>query len=301
MGLAIIGLGKMGLNIAKRISKSGLHVSGFDVSPKSVDLLPKKNFYLANSLCDAVNSLQVPRVIWLMLPSGYETELTIEQLSNIISLNDIVIDGGNSNYKDTQRRGKFLIDQGYQFIDVGVSGGIWGLDNGYCLMVGGESRSVNILEDIFNILSTNQSEGWAHLGPLGAGHYAKMIHNGIEYGMMQAYAEGLELAYSNKQIPLDIEKITGLWKHGSIIRSWLLDILHEGIKSSPNIDQILPSVPDSGEGRWFAIEAIEQGIPTPVITQALNVRLQSQNKFDFGLKILSVMRNIFGGHEINKK
>lgn len=301
MEIAILGLGKMGLNIAKRISKSGLHVTGFDTSPKPEELLPKENFYLAHSLIDAVNSLQSPRIIWLMLPSGKVTEVVIEQLSKILSLNDIIVDGGNSNYRDTLRRGQLLIDQGYQFIDVGVSGGIWGLDNGYCLMVGGEASTVRSLKKIFDILSTNSSEGWDHLGPLGAGHYAKMIHNGIEYGMMQAYAEGLELAHSNKQIPLDIEKITGLWKHGSIIRSWLLDILHEGIKSSPNIDQILPIVTDSGEGRWFAIEAIEQGIPTPVITQALNVRLQSQHRFEFGLKILSVMRNMFGGHEINKK
>lgn len=301
MEIAVIGLGKMGLNIAKRISKSGHHVTGFDVSSISEELLPKENFYLAHSLVDAVNSLQSPRVIWLMLPSGKATELVIEQLSKILSLNDMVVDGGNSNYRDTLRRGQLLINQGYQFIDVGVSGGIWGLDNGYCLMIGGESSSVERLKEVFNILSTNNFKGWAHLGQLGAGHYAKMIHNGIEYGMMQAYAEGLELAHSNKQIPLDIEKITGLWKHGSVIRSWLLDILHEGIKSNPNIDRILPSVPDSGEGRWFAIEAIEQGIPTPVITQALNVRLQSQNKFDFGLKSLSVMRNIFGGHEIDRK
>jgi len=288
------------LNIAKKLSISGFQVAGFDIARKPSSSLPSQNFYLAKSLAEAVNCLQSPRVVWMMLPSGSETEIAIDQLSKILSPDDIIVDGGNSNYKDTLRRGELLVGKRCKFIDVGVSGGIWGFDNGYCLMVGGEHNSVENLKEIFNVLATNGSNGWDHLGPLGAGHYAKMIHNGIEYGMMQAYAEGLELAHSNKQIPIDLEKITRLWQHGSVIRSWLLDITHTSIKSNPNLDQILPVVPDSGEGRWFAIEAIEQGISTPVISQALNMRLQSQNKFSLGLKILSVMRNAFGGHEIYK-
>lgn len=301
MKIAIIGLGKMGLNIATRLSNSGISVIGFDIHSISTEKLPTENFYLANSLSDLVHALPSPRIIWLMLPSGNQTENVIDELSTILSFNDLIIDGANSNYKDTQRRGAILNSKGYKFIDVGVSGGIWGLNDGYCLMVGGETDSVVKLTQVFNSLSANGSNGWNHLGPLGAGHYAKMIHNGIEYGMMQSFAEGLELAQSNKQLAIDIEKLIELWRHGSIVRSWLLDILCQGIQSNPNLDEVLPFVPDSGEGRWFAIEAIERGIPTPVITQALNMRLQSQNNYNFGFRLLSIMRNVFGGHKIQKK
>jgi 6-phosphogluconate dehydrogenase len=301
MKIAIIGLGKMGLNMATRLSLSGILVAGFDIATVPPGKLPKKNFEIANSLLEAVQSLPSPRIVWLMLPSGYQTEDVILELSSILSSGDIILDGANSNYKDTQRRGLTLIDKGFNFIDVGVSGGIWGLNDGYCLMVGGEAEIALKLSPLFNALATNGSDGWSHLGPLGAGHFAKMIHNGIEYGMMQAFAEGLELTQSKTQFSIDTGRLVELWRHGSVIRSWLLDMLSKGIQSNPKLDEVLPYVPDSGEGRWFAIEAIEQGIPTPVITQALNARFQSQNNFNFGFRILSIMRNAFGGHKIHKK
>lgn len=301
MEIAIVGLGKMGLNIATRLSQSGISVVGFDIANIPPEKLPAENFRLDNSLSHAIDSLPSPKIIWLMLPSGSETENAINNISSMLSAGDFIIDGANSNYKDTQRRGASLVSNGYHFIDVGVSGGIWGLNNGYCLMVGGSSDAVRELTPLFNALSTNGSEGWQHLGPLGAGHFSKMIHNGIEYGMMQAISEGLELNHSNKELSIDTRKLVELWRHGSVVRSWLLDMLANAIQSNANLDEVLPYVPDSGEGRWFVIEAIKRGVATPVITQALNVRLQSQNKFGFSLRILSIMRNAFGGHKIHKK
>jgi len=301
MKIAVVGLGKMGLNIATRLSKSGISIVGYDISEIPHNKIPLVNFCLKTTLCDAIGSLSSPRIIWLMLPSGHVTESLINELIPMLSIGDVIIDGANSNYKNTQKIGASLISEGYHFIDVGVSGGVRGLEDGYCLMVGGDSKIVGELTPIFNALSANGSDGWCHLGPLGAGHFTKMIHNGIEYGMMQAIAEGLELCQSNKQFSIEIEKITALWCNGSVIRSWLLNLLCDTLRSNPNLDEVLPFVPDSGEGRWFAIEAIEQGVATPVIIQALNNRLQSQNHFGFGLRILSVMRNAFGGHKVHKK
>jgi 6-phosphogluconate dehydrogenase len=301
MKIIIIGLGKMGMNMAKRLSQAGISVIGFDIEEKGREKLPLENFYLANSISDAILQMPTPRLIWLMLPSGNVTEDIMKDLSLLLSSGDLIVDGANSNYQDTQRRGVALIQKGYKFIDVGVSGGIWGLEKGYCLMVGGEAESVQKLIPIFNALAVEGKKGWGHLGPLGSGHFAKMIHNGIEYGMMQSYAEGLELAKSNQKLSIDLQKLTTLWQHGSVIRSWLLDMLCHGMRSNPKLDEVLPFVPDSGEGRWFAIEAIEQGVAVPVITQALNVRLQSQNQFNFSYRILSIMRNAFGGHKIYNK
>ncbi len=301
MKIAMIGLGKMGLNMATRLSRSGISVVGYDIANVPNEYLPAKNFCLKKSLSDVVDYLPSPRIVWLMLPSGIETENVVESLTAILSAGDVIIDGANSNYKDTLKRGSFITSKGHHFIDVGVSGGIWGLKDGYCLMVGGETKVIEKLAPIFNALSANGSNGWQHLGPLGTGHFAKMIHNGIEYGMMQAISEGLELCHSKKQLPVDTKKLIELWRHGSVVRSWLLDTLSIAMQPDTNLDDVLPFVPDSGEGRWFAIEAIEQGISTPVITQALNVRLQSQNNFSYGLRILSIMRNAFGGHKIHKK
>lgn len=301
MEIAIIGLGKMGLNMANRLSQHGINVIGFDIGTIPSDQLPSTKFYLASSLSDLIQSIPTPRIVWLMLPSGIHTENIINELQAKLTPGDTIIDGGNSNYKDTQRRGIELNSRGYKFIDVGVSGGIWGLVDGYCLMVGGQSEEIDKLTPIFNALSTNNFEGWSYLGPLGAGHYAKMIHNGIEYGIMQSIAEGLELSQSNHELSIDTKKMVELWRHGSVVRSRLLDMLCHGMESNPNLDEVLPFVPDSGEGRWFAIEAIERGIPTPTITQALNARFQSQDNIKFSFKILSIMRNAFGGHKIYKK
>lgn len=299
MKIILIGLGKMGMNIAKRLSQSGISVIGVDIEKKGQ--LPLENFHLAESISDAILRTPNPRLVWLMLPSGDVTELVISELSLLLSKGDMIIDGGNSNYRDTQRRGVALSSKGYKFIDIGVSGGIWGLEQGYCLMVGGEADSVQKIIPALNMLAAQGEKGWKHLGPLGSGHFAKMIHNGIEYGMMQSIAEGLELAQSNQNFPIELEKLTTLWQHGSVIRSWLLDMLCHGIRLNPKFDEILPTVPDSGEGRWFAIEAIEQGVATPTITQALNARFQSQKHSNTSFRILSIMRNAFGGHKIHKK
>ncbi|MBT8635759.1 decarboxylating 6-phosphogluconate dehydrogenase [Polynucleobacter paneuropaeus] len=303
MKIVIIGLGKMGMNMAKRLSQAGISVIGFDIDidTKIQSQLPLENFYLAKSISDAILQTPNPRLIWLMLPSGNATEVVINELSSILSSGDLIVDGANSNYRDTQRRGAALINKGYKFVDVGVSGGIWGLEQGYCLMVGGDFESVQILTPVFNVLAVQSGKGWGHLGPLGAGHFAKMIHNGIEYGMMQSFAEGLELAQSKQELSIDLGKLTTLWQHGSVVRSWLLDMLCQGMKSNPKLDEVLPFVPDSGEGRWFVIEAIQQGVATPVITQALNARFQSQNNFNLGFRLLSIMRNTFGGHKIYKR
>jgi 6-phosphogluconate dehydrogenase len=301
MKIVIIGLGKMGLNIAKKLSQANISVIGLDIDTKPQEQLPKKNFTLVSSISEAISQTSSPRIIWLMLPSGEITEMALNELSSILSSDDLIVDGANSNYHDTQRRGVALIDKGLRFIDVGVSGGIWGLEDGYCLMVGGDSKSVERLAAILNILASEGAKGWNHLGPLGSGHFAKMIHNGIEYGIMQSFAEGLELAQANKKLSLDIYRLATLWRNGSVIRSWLLDMLCQGMKANPSLEEVLPFVPDSGEGRWFAIEAIEQGIATPTITQALNARFQSQDNFNLGFKLLSIMRNMFGGHKIHKK
>jgi len=301
MKIIIIGLGKMGFNIGKRLSQAGISVIGVDPNIKELEALDIRNFSWVKTISEALSQTSTPRLIWLMLPSGEPTESVLNELSSNISMDDLIIDGGNSNYHDTQRRGALLVSKGCKFVDVGVSGGIWGLEQGYCLMVGGDKQSIERLNPIFNALASNGPQGWSHLGPLGAGHFAKMIHNGIEYGIMESFAEGLELARSNQKFSIDLESLTSLWQHGSVIRSWLLDLLCQGMKSNASLDEVLPYVPDSGEGRWFAIEAIERGIPTPAISQALNARFQSQNNFNFGFRILSIMRNTFGGHKIHKK
>ena len=298
MKIAIVGLGKMGLNMATRLTRQEIAVVGFDIAPPSTNELPTSNFELANSLEDVIVKLAPPRVIWLMLPSGANTENAINQISILLSPGDLVIDGANSNYRDSQRRGKVLISKGLKFLDVGVSGGLRGLNDGYCIMIGGEKSSLAPLKPILNALAVDRTKGWSHLGPQGAGHFAKMIHNGIEYGMMQSIVEGLELTQSKTEFSIDIKKMTELWLHGSVIRSWLLDLLCQGLDSKPNFEEIISTVADSGEGRWFAIEAIEQGVSTPVIAQALNMRLLSQTGFDFGFKLLSIMRNTFGGHKV---
>lgn len=298
MNIAILGLGKMGLGIAKKICLYESTVYGYDKTELHENTLPQKNFFIAKSLIDLINILPAPRVIWLMLPSGLETENTIFEISSLLSPNDIVIDGSNSYYKDSQRRAGLLLNKGIEFVDIGVSGGIRGAEDGYCLMIGGTNQTTEKLAPLFNMLSFNGSNGWSHLGPIGSGHFAKMIHNGIEYGMMQSLAEGLELLKSNNKLSIDPLQLAELWRNGSVIRSWLLDLLSQGLKENPNLEKIMPFVPDSGEGRWFVIEAVTNGIPTPVISQALSVRLQSQNSLNYGLKALSVMRNMFGGHKI---
>jgi 6-phosphogluconate dehydrogenase len=253
----------------------------------------------ATSVPDAVSKLgdgKEKRIVWLMLPSGTPTEIQIQDLAHMLSKGDIIIDGGNSNYKDSQRRGAFLAERGIGFMDAGTSGGIWGLENGYCLMVGATPEVAKTIEPILIALAPAKDRGWAHVGPIGAGHFTKMIHNGIEYGMMQAMAEGLDLLKGKEDLNLDLAQITELWRHGSVVRSWLLDLTADALKEDQELTAVAPYVADSGEGRWTVMESVEQGVAAPVLTLALQARFRSQDATGYSYKLLSMMRNGFGGH-----
>ena len=300
MKLAIIGLGKMGGNMATRLLRNGFEVVGYDRSLEVVtNLVSNEGMTAANSVPDAVSKLGEngeKRIIWLMLPSGGPTEIQIQDLAPMLSKGDIIIDGGNSNYKDSQRRGAWLAERGIGFMDAGTSGGIWGLENGYCLMVGATPEVAKSVEPILIALAPSKDHGWAHVGPIGAGHFTKMIHNGIEYGMMQAMAEGLDLIRGKEEFKLDLAQITELWRHGSVVRSWLLDLTADALKEDQELTAVAPYVADSGEGRWTVMESVEQGVAAPVLTLALQARFRSQDANGYSYKLLSMMRNGFGGH-----
>lgn len=299
MKLAMIGLGKMGGNMTTRLLRSGIKVVGYDRSKDAVNLLAANDGMIAaTSVEDAVKKLDGQRIIWLMLPSGDITENQIKELVPMLNKGDIIVDGGNSNYKHSQRRGAMLAEHGIGFMDAGTSGGIWGLNNGYCLMVGATKEVAKAVEPVLIALAPSKEHGWAHVGPVGSGHFTKMLHNGIEYGMMQAMAEGLDLLKGKKEFNLDLAQITELWRHGSVVRSWLLDLTAEALKEDQDLEHIAPYVADSGEGRWTVVEAVEQGVAAPVLTLALQMRFASQDDDGYGHKILSTMRNAFGGHVI---
>jgi 6-phosphogluconate dehydrogenase len=302
MRIAIIGLGKMGGNMARRLLRKGIEVVGFNRSPEVIDRLKKEEGLLpAKSLVNAVEQLPTPRIVWMMLPAGSATESTLHELISLLDEGDIVVDGGNANYLDSQRRAKELAAHGIGFIDAGTSGGVWGLDNGYCMMVGGSEADVTKLEPVLKALAPAEDKGWARMGPVGSGHYTKMVHNGIEYGMMQAFAEGFDLLRSKKEFDLDLATVSEIWRHGSVVRSWLLDLVAESLAQQPDMEAIAPVVPDSGEGRWTVVEAVEQGVSLPVITLALQARFASQDSEGYQARLLSVMRNAFGGHAVIKK
>lgn len=302
MRIAIIGLGRMGGNMARRLLRKGIEVVGYNRSPEIVETLQQEEGLLpAGSLREAVEQLPTPRVIWLMLPAGTATEQTIHELVPMLAEGDILVDGGNANYHDSMRRAAELEPHGIGFIDAGTSGGVWGLDNGYCMMVGGSEQDVAQLEPVLKALAPAEDRGWARMGPVGAGHYTKMIHNGIEYGMMQAFAEGFDLLRSKKEFDLDLAKVSETWRHSSVVRSWLLDLIADALSKEPDMDAIAPVVPDSGEGRWTVLESVEQGVSLPVITLALQARFASQDQEGYQARLLSVMRNAFGGHEMVKK
>jgi 6-phosphogluconate dehydrogenase len=300
MKIAMIGLGKMGGNMTTRLLRSGIEVVGYDRSVEVVtNLVNNEGMIAATSVPDAVSKLgsnDEKRIIWLMLPSGAPTEIQIQDLAPMLSKGDIIIDGGNSNYKDSQRRGAWLAERGIGFMDAGTSGGIWGLENGYCLMVGANADVAKTLEPILIALAPSKDKGWAHVGPIGAGHFTKMIHNGIEYGMMQAMAEGLDLIKGKEEFKLDLAQITELWRHGSVVRSWLLDLTADALKEDQDLTAVAPYVADSGEGRWTVMESVEQGVAAPVLTLALQARFRSQDATGYSYKLLSMMRNGFGGH-----
>lgn len=299
MNVGMIGLGRMGANMVRRLRRSGIDVVGYSPTPEDRKALADETgMSAAPTVVGLVKKLEPPRVVWVMVPSGDATEKVIKDLENRLSSGDLVVDGGNSNYKDTQRRGAMLAQSGIGLVDVGTSGGVWGLENGYCMMVGGEKNDVNKIQPLLKALAPAADRGWAHLGPRGAGHFTKMIHNGIEYGAMQAYAEGFALLHGKKEFSLDLAVISELWRHGSVIRSWLLDLTAEALARDQKLGEVPSVVADSGEGRWTVAEAVNQGVPAPVISMALQMRFASQGNGSYGNKLLALMRNAFGGHAL---
>ena len=279
MKLAMIGLGKMGGNMTARLIRNGISVVGYDNNQSVVnDLAQKENMTPSTSVEDALSKLDEQKIVWLMLPAGEVTEKQIQDLIPLLNDGDIIIDGGNSNYKHSIKMGKMLEEHNIGFMDCGTSGGVWGLENGYCLMVGATEQVAKAVEPALRALAVTPQNGWLHVGPVGSGHFSKMIHNGIEYGMMESLAEGLELLKGKEEFGIDIAKVTELWRHGSVVRSWLLDLTAEALQGDQNMDTIAPFVADSGEGRWTVVESIEQGIPAPVLTLALQFRFRSQER-----------------------
>lgn len=302
MRIIIAGLGRMGGNIARRLRKGGFTVIGYNRTMDVAEKLAHECGVIpAATLADAVQQSAPVRVVWLMLPAGEATEQAIRALAALLKPGDVVVDGGNSWYKDSERRGLWLAEYGIGFVDSGTSGGIWGLDNGYCLMVGGSAADVGLIQPILQGLAPAADRGWAHVGPVGSGHFVKMIHNGIEYGMMQALAEGFSLLQGKTNYPLDVGQIAELWRHSSVVRSWLLDLSAAVLAANPELHGVAPQVADSGEGRWTAIEAIELGIPAPVLSLALQMRFASRDSTAYGNRLLAMMRNSFGGHAVAKQ
>ncbi len=297
MELGMIGLGRMGANMTERLVRGGHTMITYDRSAEAIQRVVDKGAVGAHSLADFVKQLSLPRAIWLMVPSGDPVDQTIEQLLPHLAKGDIIIDGGNSNYKDSIRRAEKLKTHGLHFIDAGTSGGIWGLQNGYCMMVGGDKETVGRLEPIF--LTLAPKDGYLHAGPNGAGHYVKMVHNGIEYGMMQAYGEGFELLEAS-QFDLDLAKVSRLWNQGSVVRSWLLELCQSAFEKDAKLDGIKGYVDDSGEGRWTVIEAIERGVAAPVLAHSLFARFSSRQQDAFANKVIAALRNEFGGHAVKK-
>jgi 6-phosphogluconate dehydrogenase len=300
MQLAMIGLGKMGFNMAKRLLNGGHQVIGYVRTVETVQAFEKEGGLGASSLEDAVDKLSTPRVVWVMVPAGAITDKTIEKLSGLLAAGDVVIDGGNSNYKDTLRHAATLADRSIAFVDCGTSGGVWGLEEGYSMMIGGEAEVVESLRPIFETLAPAPDQGWGRVGPHGAGHYVKMVHNGIEYGMMQAFAEGFDILKSKEQFGLDLHQVAEIWRYGSVVRSWLLDLVARALEGDGTLDAIKPWVADSGEGRWTVFESIDLEVPAPVITLALQMRFASRDEENFSARLLAALRNQFGGHAIKK-
>lgn len=298
--IGLYGLGRMGGNMARRLARAGVRVHAVNRSHAVTDALADEEPLVAAQpdLSAMVEALATPRVIWLMLPAGAATEAAIQELSPMLEPGDLLVDGANGYYKEAVRRSEQLRAQGIDFVDVGVSGGIWGLANGYCLMAGGEAGALERLAPFLRLLAPTPETGWLHAGPAGAGHFTKMVHNGIEYGMMQAMAEGFALMQAKQEFDLDLAAIGELWRHSSVVRSWLLDLTADFLKNDQNLENIAPLVADSGEGRWTALESVDLGVPAPVMSLALMSRFSSQGKGDYANKLLAMMRKGFGGHAV---
>jgi 6-phosphogluconate dehydrogenase len=301
MEIGIIGLGRMGANMARRLARGGVKVAAFNRSfDVTARLAQETGLKACATIPELLGELDGPRVVWLMLPAGEATKQVLEQLAPLLAQGDVVVDGANAFYKDSVKRGAVLEQLGIHFVDAGVSGGVWGLENGYALMVGGNNEAVAQVECFLKVLAPAPDQGWLHCGPVGSGHFVKMVHNGIEYGMMQALAEGLALMKGKSEFDLDLAAISEMWRHGSVVRSWLLDLTAEVLQSDQQLEGIEPFVSDSGEGRWTAYEAIEQGIPAPVMSLALMMRFATQGHNDYPAKLLAMMRKGFGGHAVKE-
>ena len=301
MEIGMVGLGRMGGNMAIRLHEGGHRVVAYDRDPDSRDSFGQRGLIPVASMEEFAQQLQAPRAVWVMVPSGAPTEAMVAALADVLDAGDVIVDGGNSNYKDSVRRGHDLQAKGIHFVDAGVSGGIWGLAEGYCLMVGGPQEAIAHLEPAFRTLAPSAEHGYAHVGASGAGHFTKMVHNGIEYGMMQAYAEGFELLKAKEQFGFDLAQIAELWRYGSVVRSWLLDLSAAALEEDPGLDSLEPWVEDSGEGRWTVEESVELAVPLPVISMALQARFRSRQENPFGFKLLAAMRNQFGGHAVRRR
>ena len=297
MDIGFIGLGKMGMNMVTRLRRDQHRVVVYDRAPELIKQAEKQGCIGASSLNDVAAKLSAPRAVWIMVPSGAPTEETVQAIAAQLQPGDTVIDGGNTRFHDDTRRAAELKKKGVHYVDVGTSGGIWGLTVGYCLMVGGETEPVNRLAPIFQTLAPPQ--GWAHMGGPGAGHYVKMVHNGIEYSMMQGYAEGFELM-SKSEYKLDLARIADLWMHGSVVRSWLLELTAGALKEDPRLEHLKGYVQDSGEGRWMIADAIDKAVPVPTLTSALFTRFRSRQEQSFAEKMLAALRNAFGGHSVRR-
>jgi 6-phosphogluconate dehydrogenase len=298
MQLGLIGLGRMGANMATRLIQAGHALVVHDIDPAAAAPLADQGATAAPTLMELVAALDPPRHVWVMVPAGAPTHATIEAVTPLLQPGDTVIDGGNSMYRDSVRRAARLAERGLHFVDVGTSGGIWGLREGYSLMVGGDGESVQRLRPVLESLAPAPDRGWAHVGAAGAGHFTKMVHNGIEYGLMQAYAEGFALLRARSDLDLDLAGIAEVWRHGSVIRSWLLDLTADLLDRDPDLSGIAPQVADSGEGRWTVAEAIDLNVPAPIITLSLLQRLRSRDVDSYGDRLLAALRREFGGHAI---
>ncbi len=299
MEFGIVGLGRMGGNMARRLARKGIRIAVTNRSHDVSEAIAAETGHQACAeLGDLVAALQAPRIIWLMLPAGEATETALDTLTPLLTPGDLVVDGANAYYKDDERRAVKLAAQQIEFADAGVSGGVWGLENGYCIMFGGSDATAARLKPYMEALAPTPTTGWLHTGPVGSGHFVKMVHNGIEYGMMQAFAEGFALMKNKPGFDLDNAAIAELWKHGSVVRSWLLDLSADFLVQDQTLETVEPFVSDSGEGRWTVLESVEQGIPTPVMTLSLMMRFATQGKNDYAAKMLAKMRQGFGGHAI---
>ncbi|MFZ3323796.1 MAG: decarboxylating 6-phosphogluconate dehydrogenase [Usitatibacter sp.] len=301
MKLGMIGLGRMGANMAQRLMRAGHRLVGFDPKPEARGALERDGAETAESLSALVAKLPAPRTLWLMVPAGEITDATLASLLPLLGAGDTVVDGGNSNYKDTLRRAATFAQEKVAFIDCGTSGGVWGLAEGYSLMLGGDEAAIERLRPVFEALAPAKDRGWGRVGPAGSGHFTKMVHNGIEYGLMQAYAEGFSILQHKREFGLDLNQVAEIWRHGSVVRSWLLDLTSAALGKNPSMSGIAPYVEDSGEGRWTVAEAIDLDVAAPVITLSLIERLRSRDGDSFSDKLLAAMRNEFGGHAVRKE